>query len=127
MSEWTKEKIDRVMKSVRERAVEDRSFRTELLAHPHQAIKDATGEVVPDSIRLQMVDQSAAHITVVLPPMAEESDDELSEQQLEAVAGGKMSQVPSFKWRRTAKIGSPYHLTHLRMHEAICGSRRRSH
>lgn len=92
MSERTKEKVDRVMKSVRERAAEDRSFRKELLEHPHQAIKDATGEVVPFSIRLLMVDQRAAHNTVVLPPMAQESDDELSKQQLEAIAGGKMSQ-----------------------------------
>ncbi len=88
MAEWSKEKQEKVVKTVLDKSLNDVEFRKELVSHPHRAIQEATGEIVPDGIRLQFVDQSAAHLTVVLPPMKTASD-ELSEQQLEAVAGGK--------------------------------------
>jgi len=88
MAEWTKEMQEKVVKTVSDRSLNDVQFRNELVSHPHRAIQEATGAIVPDSVRLQFVDQSAAHLTIVLPPMAV-SEDELSEQQLETVAGGK--------------------------------------
>lgn len=90
MSEWTNEKRDQVIKTVYERSQSDVTFRRELVAHPHRAIQEATGEIVPDSFTLQFVDQDAARLTVVLPPLTKD-ENELSEQQLEAVAGGKGS------------------------------------
>jgi len=88
MAEWSKEKQEKVVKTVLDRSLNDAQFRKELVSHPHRAIQEATGEIVPDSVRLQFIDQSAAHLTVVLPAM-KVSEDELSEQQLETVAGGK--------------------------------------
>jgi len=88
MAEWTQEMQEKVVKTVSERSLNDVQFRKELVSHPHRAIQEATGAIVPDTVRLQFVDQGAAHLTIVLPPMAV-SEDELSEQQLETVAGGK--------------------------------------
>jgi hypothetical protein len=46
---------------------------------------------VPDTFRLQIVDQSAADLTVVLPQP--NAPDELTDSELEAVAGGKSMNV----------------------------------
>lgn len=88
MADWTKEKQEKVIKAVWERSQTDAQFRKELVSHPHRAIQDATGEIIPDSVRLQFIDKNAAHLTLVLPPL-KAGEDELSEQQLESVAGGK--------------------------------------
>ncbi|MCL5064263.1 MAG: hypothetical protein M1600_04220 [Firmicutes bacterium] len=60
MAEWTKEMQEKVVKRVSDRSLNDVQFRKELMSHPHWAIQEATGAIVPDSVRLQFVDQSAA-------------------------------------------------------------------
>ena len=67
------------------RAATDRAFRQHLMTDPHSAIKDATGHVVPKDFRVAFI-ENTADATVVLPAVV--SAAELSEQELEAVAGG---------------------------------------
>ncbi len=90
MNQWTEEYIKDVVNKVVDRAKSDEGFRHLLVSSPHRAIYEATGAVVPDGVRLQFVDQNAADMTIVLPPLKTE-EDELTSNELEAIAGGKAS------------------------------------
>lgn len=73
MSEWTEERIREVAAVAVEKAKTDEAFRESLIANPHAAIHAATGQAIPESIKLTVGKQGA---------------DELSEAELEQVAGG---------------------------------------
>jgi len=88
--EWTKETMQQVVEKVANRSKTDLAFRKELVDHPHRAIQEATGAIVPDSVGLKFVDKTTSQLTIILPD-PEIGQDELSEKQLEAVAGGKGS------------------------------------
>ena len=90
MSEWTAEQMKEVATTVTEKAKTDPAFRASLISDPHAAIESATGHVVPDSFKMNFVENHGAHMTVVLPDLKSEAD-ELSEAELAQVAGGKNS------------------------------------
>ena len=60
------------------------------LRSPAQAVREATGRDLPEGFHLQLVDNAGAALTVVLPDLA--ATEELSDADLEAVAGGKSEQ-----------------------------------
>ena len=102
--ELTKEQ--KVIQAVVNKAWEDPSFKAELIAAPAQAIQKATGEsiILPEGVRLVVHDQSdptAAYFNIPAKPNYE--DMELSDEQLEIVAGGEVALVASII---TAFIGS---------------------
>lgn len=74
------------MKAVLSRSATDKTFRQLLLTDPHAAIAQATGEVVPANFRVSFI-ENTADATVVLPPAVSDTA-ELSEHELETVAGG---------------------------------------
>ena len=88
MSEWTAEQIKEVATTVVEKAKTDPAFRASLISDPHAAIQAATSRVVPDSFKMNFVENNGAHMTIVLPDLKSEAD-ELSEAELAQVAGGK--------------------------------------
>jgi hypothetical protein len=72
-----------------EKSIEDESFRRRLLEDPKAAVEQELGARLPEEVRVETVEESADTIYLVLPstPMAGGGGEELSDQQLEAVAG----------------------------------------
>ncbi len=75
------------------RAGEDVAFRRALLSEPHRAIRDAFGITIPAGFRIRFVEKADdVDALVVLPDLEragdESNDRELSDSELEVVAGG---------------------------------------
>jgi len=71
------------------RAWEDEDFKRRLMSDPKSTICEELGVELPDELEIQVVEEGPSKICVVLPVRPEAvSDDELSEEELKAVAGG---------------------------------------
>jgi hypothetical protein len=68
------------------KAAEDDDFRARLVADPRATVEAEIGMRFPDGYRLHVHEESATDAHMVLPPKPE-----LSQQQLEQVAGGGCS------------------------------------
>jgi hypothetical protein len=87
------ENIDKQRKQLEEKliakAMKDETFRKNLLENPKAAIEDETGIRIPNAVNLKVVEEDPSTFYLVLPPKNNpESEDELSEAELEMVAGG---------------------------------------
>jgi Nitrile hydratase, alpha chain len=73
-----------------EKSVEDEAFRQRLIEDPKGAVEQELGTRLPEEVRVVTVEETQDTIYLVLPstPMAGDEGVELSDQQLEAVAGG---------------------------------------
>jgi hypothetical protein len=73
-----------------QRSIEDDAFRQQLLEDPKAAVEQELGSRLPEEVRIVTVEETADTIYLVLPstPMAGAEGGELSDQQLESVAGG---------------------------------------
>lgn len=91
---WTQEKIEATLKSVVERAQADTVFRGKLKQSPKETLEVEAGEAIPEFIRIAIVDQNDADIVITLPKA---QSDELSDADLEQVAGGKGSEGANYK------------------------------
>ncbi len=71
------------------RAMKDETFRKMLLENPKAAIEEETGIKTPGAVNLHVVEEDPSTFYLVLPPKTKpETEDELSEAELEMVAGG---------------------------------------
>ncbi len=95
---WTQEKIEATLKSVVEKAQEDPSFREKLKNNPKETLAAEAGEMIPEFIRIEIVDQNDVDIVITLPKI---ESDELSDADLEQVAGGKDGHRSRGGWSRT--------------------------
>lgn len=87
------EKSQELLHKIVNKAWEDEAFKQDLLADPINAIEKATGEKVnlPEGKTLIVRDQTdTSTVYVNIPTDPNMVDAELSEGQLEAVAGGNM-------------------------------------
>jgi hypothetical protein len=72
-----------------ERSLEDDSLRQRLIADPKGALEEELGTQLPDNIEVRAVEETADTIYLVLPSASTVGEGgELSDQELEAVAGG---------------------------------------
>jgi hypothetical protein len=73
-----------------EKSLEDESFRQRLIEDPKGAVEQELGRRLPEEVRVVTVEETQDTIYLVLPstPMAGDEGGELSEQELESVAGG---------------------------------------
>jgi len=73
-----------------EKSLQDESFRERLLEDPKGAVEQELGTRLPEEVRVVTVEESADTIYLVLPsaPMAGAEGGELSDRELESVAGG---------------------------------------
>jgi hypothetical protein len=78
-----------------EKSVEDDGFRRRLIEDPKGAVEEELGTRLPEEVRIVTVEESADTIYLVLPgtPTAGREGGELSDQQLESVAGGAWGPV----------------------------------
>lgn len=87
MAVWTTEEVQNTIQSMMDKAVSDSEFRQSLLENPKAAIKEFTGKEMPESFSLKLIEADpAVDMTFVLPPL---QTDELSDQELDQVAGGR--------------------------------------
>lgn len=85
---WNPESIQNAMATVLQRASVDATYRELALRDPAAAVKEATGVAVPAGFKLRFVDNQGADLTLVLPAL-QKAGGELSDEDLEKVAGGK--------------------------------------
>ena len=72
-----------------QRSLEDEDFRQRLLDDPKGTIEQELGSQVPESVEVRVVEESADTIYLVLPlASAVGEGGEISDRQLDAVAGG---------------------------------------
>lgn len=84
---WTEEQIQNTVKAVMDKAASDTEFRALAVSDIYAAIQQETGLEVPREFKINAVDGSGYHSTIVLPAVRGEVD-ELTETELESVAGG---------------------------------------
>ena len=72
-----------------ETSLQDESLRQRLLADPRGALEEALGTQLPADVEVRAVEETAETIYLVLPSTSAVGEGgELSDQELEAVAGG---------------------------------------
>jgi hypothetical protein len=72
-----------------QRSMEDDSFRQKLLDDPKGTLEQELGTRLPEGVVVRVVEESAQSIYLVLPfASAVGEGEELSDRELEAVAGG---------------------------------------
>lgn len=88
MAEWNEAEARKVLAEVIKRGRTDPEFRALALRDPAAAIATINPQPLPPGFNVQVVEARGASVTVVLPDMIQ-SDGELSDVELEQVAGGK--------------------------------------
>ena len=79
---------EQILQQITSRAAVDGAFRARLITEPHAAVRESVGIELPSTFRIKFVEKDASYdAMVVLPEFVDESA-ELSEAELEAVAGG---------------------------------------
>ena len=71
-----------------ERATGDQAFRRELLANPKGTLEREYGVQIPADREITVVEDTQTTAHLVLPPAPAAAQAELSDRELEAVAGG---------------------------------------
>lgn len=91
MSEATDGAPEDVRRRLVQRAAEDADFRDKLLGDPKATIEEEMGASLPGDIEIRVVEETAETVYLVLPvaaPANDTNDGELSDQELDGVAGG---------------------------------------
>ena len=80
-----------------ERSLEDDAFRKALLADPKAAVEQELGTKLPEEVQVRAVEETADTVYLVLPSASPTGEGgELSDRELEAVAGGWSSPGTGF-------------------------------
>ncbi|WP_434748720.1 NHLP leader peptide family RiPP precursor [Paenibacillus amylolyticus] len=92
---WNEQQVTDTVNAVIAKANEDAEFRALAVSDVYAAIKQATGHEVPKEFKINLVDATGYHATIVLPE-ARGAEDELTETELESVAGGSKDGANDF-------------------------------
>ena len=79
-----------------EKAMKDESFRKQLIENPGTAIEAVTGMKIPESITINVLEEDHNLFYIILPAQNKEAEDELTDAELERVAGGAYTDTTCF-------------------------------
>lgn len=89
MQEWTAQEFEQALDGVARRSRTDADFRKLALNDASAAIKQVSGRPLPPGVSFQFVDNSGTKKVYALPdPVGSISCEEVSNEELEHVAGG---------------------------------------
>ena len=71
-----------------QRSVEDEELRRRLISDPKGTVEQELGAKLPERIEIHAVEETPETIYLVLPPSSLEHGGELSDRELDTVAGG---------------------------------------
>ena len=79
------------------KAWKDKAFKQELLTNPKATIAKEFGTPIPDNIEVKVLEENPNTLYILLPvePVDLESEGELSDEALKAVAGGRDTYMKS--------------------------------
>ena len=89
------------------KVAEDAAFAARLKADPKAALSEMFETKLPDSLKIHVFQETPSDLMIRLPIVA---TDEISEKELEGVAGGACS--PLFKV--AVKVAAPHVIRHVR-------------
>jgi len=92
---------EKLLEAVTHRASMDGPFRAQLLADPASAIHAAFGVSLPEGFRIRFVEKDPELDALVVLPELHAADEELSDDDLEQVAGGS----GALTWSSPSPIG----------------------
>jgi Nitrile hydratase, alpha chain len=84
MSEASARTRDEYEAQIVARAWSDDAFRERLRTDPHEAVKEVTGFAVPQSIQIEVLEETPEKAYLVIPL----NRVQIAEEQLDAVSGG---------------------------------------
>lgn len=88
-AKWTNEEMQEVVQEVLRRSSVDPEFRALALKDSASAMAKVTTKSLPSDVSFKFVDNSGKVKTLALPdPLPEITQEDLSEAELEAIAGG---------------------------------------
>lgn len=73
------------------KALKDAKFKQQLLSNPAEALKGDMGITLQPGVTVKVLEQSSNTLYIVLPSASAEEERELSDVDLESVAGGQRS------------------------------------
>lgn len=88
MSDQSTSTRETVTSQVIDRSTRDPRFRQELLRNPKESVEQEMGVRVPANMEIRVVEETASTLYLVLPPRPAVAGQELSDRELEQVAGG---------------------------------------
>ena len=83
------------------RALQDEAFRQELLRDPKGIFARELGITMPEHIQVQVLEESPTTVYLVLPQLVTGAGNELSDVELEDVAGGATERSVCVRCRHT--------------------------
>lgn len=84
-----------------QRALEDENFKQELLSNPKAVFAKESGEKLPTDLEIEVIQETPNKVYLVLPtnPASATTEAELTDEALEAVAGGVWGCIKHTKYQ----------------------------
>ena len=84
---WTEQEVKETIAKIQSKASIDKAFRKKVLSNPEEAVREISGKDLPKGFRMKIIENApGVDQTYVLPDF---TGEELSDEQLDNVAGGR--------------------------------------